>query len=123
MSLHEMTPHPCACRDRALKIDIAALYEGSKIRPPQRFGCDPDFEGGFIERGYGQACAVDADTVAEVAVTEDVGGVGDSESCASIFGLLVEFGDDCVLLAVWPNQQTGGYTSYYLDNACEHCEV
>jgi hypothetical protein len=30
-----------------------------------------------------------------MAIVQDFGGVGDGECCATIFGLVIEFGDDC----------------------------
>lgn len=48
--------------------------------------------------GYGQTGAIDADAVAEVAVIEDFGSVGDGEGCSAVLGLRVELGDDWMML-------------------------
>jgi hypothetical protein len=76
---------------------MAVLFEGTKIRPPQGFGGNTDFKGGFVERCYCEAGTIDADTIAKMAVIQDFGGAGDGQGGAPIFGLVIELGDNYTL--------------------------
>ena len=87
-----MPAHARTGRDGSLEIDIAVLPEGAEVCSSEGLRGDAYFEAVCGEGGDGEAGSVYADTVAECAVSEDGGGVGDCECCAIISGF--EFGDD-----------------------------
>jgi hypothetical protein len=89
-----MATHAGTRRDSSFQIDAAVLFEGTEIRPSQSLERDANFKGGFVEGGNGEAGAVYADAVAEMAIRQDFGSIGDGECGASIFSLVIELGDD-----------------------------
>lgn len=99
MALDEMTAHPRGGADSSLQIDGTAFAQLGQIRAPQSLGGDADFEVVGREVGDGQACAVDADAVAQVAVVEDLGAVADgqrsSASARTRLIVLDELRDGC----------------------------
>ena len=93
MPLDEMAAHTCACRNCPLEVHSAILSEGSKICTPQGFRCYANFEGRLVERGYGQTCAVHTNAVAQCAICEDLGSIGNRKRSSPIFALGIELGD------------------------------
>jgi hypothetical protein len=120
MALHEVSAHARGCRNRPLQVDFAILLEGAQICSSQGLGRDANFEGEFIERGYGQAGSIYADAVPEMAIVQDFGGIGNGECCAAIFGLVVKFGDNWRRSAKLLNQCLKRHTADYLNNSCKH---
>lgn len=90
-----MSTHPRRRRNCPLQVDFAILFEGTKVRSSESFRRNANLERGLVERCNGEAGAIYADAVSEMAVAQDFGGVGDGECCSAIFGLVIEFGDDC----------------------------
>lgn len=60
----------------------------TQVCPGQSLVRQPDFEPSLfgVEAGDGQAAAIDGDRISELAVSEDVVGVGDDERVAFKFG-------------------------------------
>ena len=78
-----MTTHARRRGHRSLEIDPRALRQRAQVRPAQRLRRHADLERRPVERGEGQARAIDADAVAERGVREDLRAVGDGEGGAA----------------------------------------
>jgi hypothetical protein len=120
MALHKVSAHPRCCRNRSLQVDFAILLEGAQICSSQGLGRDTDLEGGFVERGYGQASSIYADAVPKMAIVQDFGRIGDRERCAAIFGLVIELGDNWRKSVKLLNQFLKTQTSNYLNDSGKH---
>ena len=86
VSLDTMSTHSCIWPQSALEIDTAAFFQTAQVRPSKRLRRNADFELIFAELGHGQAGAVDAYTVTQMAVGEDLGAVGEGQRGAAAAG-------------------------------------
>lgn len=149
-----MTAEPAVPCHRSLQIDLAPDSEftweftSSQLRrkgswcpegearrtqvcPGQSLVRQPDFEPSLVcvEAGDGQAAAVDGDRVSELAVSEDVVGVGDDERVAFEFGRRVDRLYGAESLTQLGRRSACGVCSDRLerdtvpdlDQSCKHC--
>ena len=71
------------------------MFERTKVCSPQGLWSYTDLERVLVERNDSKTRAIYADAIAESAISQDFSGTGDGDSCAPIFRLSLEFGDNC----------------------------
>ena len=81
-----MPAHARGSADCSFEIDSRALGQRAEVGAPEGLGRDPDHERSLLERGDGQARAIDADTVAKLGIPENVGAVADGQGGAASAG-------------------------------------